>query len=76
MDIQFIVDAYSRVVYIISYAFKSERKMGLLLDQAQKEAMNGNLHAKESVKKNWHSLLAKPTSFSTRMLLQIDQPTT
>lgn len=51
MDIQFVVDAYSCVVYIISYALKTEREMGLLLDQAQKEAMNGNLQAKESMKK-------------------------
>ncbi|XP_070540155.1 uncharacterized protein [Ptychodera flava] len=38
MDIQFVVDAYSCIVYIISYISKAEREMGLLLDHAQKEA--------------------------------------
>lgn len=37
-------------LYVISYALKSEQEMGLLLDQAQKEAMNGNLQAKELMK--------------------------
>ncbi|XP_070566454.1 uncharacterized protein [Ptychodera flava] len=32
MDIQFVVDAYSCIVYIISYISKAEREMGLLLD--------------------------------------------
>lgn len=46
------MDAYSCVIYIVSYALKSEREMGLLPDHAQKEAMNGNLQAKESMQKN------------------------
>ena len=32
MDIQYVVDAYSCVVYIISYISKAEREMGLSLD--------------------------------------------
>ncbi|XP_024120095.2 uncharacterized protein LOC112141236 [Oryzias melastigma] len=51
MDIQYIVDAYACVVYIISYISKDEREMGLLLRNAQKEAEKGNASAKESLKK-------------------------
>ncbi|XP_006822000.1 uncharacterized protein LOC102807333, partial [Saccoglossus kowalevskii] len=51
MDIQFVVDAYSCVVYIVSYISKAEREMGLLLDHAQKEATNeGNVDAKKALK--------------------------
>ncbi|XP_078794680.1 uncharacterized protein LOC144988284 [Oryzias latipes] len=51
MDIQFVVDAYACVVYIISYISKSEKEMGLLLQCAQKEASrDGNASAKESLK--------------------------
>lgn len=52
LSIQCVVDAYSCVIYIVSYALKSEHEMGLLPDHAQKEAMNGNLQAKESMQKN------------------------
>ncbi|XP_049319588.1 uncharacterized protein LOC125781000 [Astyanax mexicanus] len=52
MDIQFVVDAYSCIVYIISYISKAEREMGLLLSHAQKEASEqGNLDAKQAMRK-------------------------
>ena len=52
MDIQYVVDAYACVVYIISYISKAEREMGLLLGNAHKEASKeGNLSAKEALKK-------------------------
>ncbi|KAM7418505.1 hypothetical protein PAMA_015902 [Pampus argenteus] len=52
MDIQFVVDAYACVVYIVSYISKAEREMGLLLGNAHKEASKGdNLSAKEALKK-------------------------
>ncbi|XP_073671989.1 uncharacterized protein [Paramisgurnus dabryanus] len=52
MDIQFVVDAYSCIVYIISYISKQEREMGLLLANAQKEAYNqGNMDAKQALRK-------------------------
>ncbi|XP_048257841.1 uncharacterized protein LOC125383536 [Haliotis rufescens] len=51
MDIQYVVDAYSCVVYIISYISKAEREMGLLLNQAQKEANKDNTDAKSALKK-------------------------
>ncbi len=35
MDIQYVTDAYSVVVYIISYITKAEQEMGLLLQRAQ-----------------------------------------
>lgn len=38
LDIQFVVDAYACVVYIISYISTAEKEMGLLLGNAQKEA--------------------------------------
>ncbi len=52
MDIQFVVDAYSCIVYIISYISKAEREMGLLLSNAQKEAQKqGNMDAKHALRK-------------------------
>ncbi|KAI4883077.1 hypothetical protein NFI96_008887 [Prochilodus magdalenae] len=52
MDIQFVVDAYSCIVYIISYISKAEREMGLLLSHTQKEATEqGNLDAKQALRK-------------------------
>ncbi|KAK6168643.1 hypothetical protein SNE40_019835 [Patella caerulea] len=51
MDIQYVFDAYSCIVYIVSYISKSEREMGLVLSDAQEEAKGGNLTAKESLKK-------------------------
>ncbi|KAI4872883.1 hypothetical protein NFI96_009167 [Prochilodus magdalenae] len=52
MDIQFVVDAYSCIVYIISYISKAEREMGLLLSRTQKEATEqGNLDAKQALRK-------------------------
>ncbi|XP_073694460.1 uncharacterized protein [Garra rufa] len=50
MDIQYVTDAYSVVVYIISYITKAEQEMGLLLQRAQNEAMNGNLEVRSSLK--------------------------
>ncbi|XP_026112280.1 LOW QUALITY PROTEIN: uncharacterized protein LOC113091073, partial [Carassius auratus] len=50
MDIQYVTDAFSVVVYILSYITKAEQEMGLLLQRAQNEAMNGNLEVKESLK--------------------------
>lgn len=45
MDIQYILDAFSCVVYIISYISKAEREIGLLLQQTKNEAIDGNLNA-------------------------------
>lgn len=44
---------YWRCIFMcgVHYFIFPEREMGLLLDQAQKEVMNGNLQAKESMKK-------------------------
>ncbi|VDI00589.1 Hypothetical predicted protein [Mytilus galloprovincialis] len=50
MDIQYILDAYSCVVYIISYISKSERELGLLLQQTKNEAADGNLDAQQTMK--------------------------
>ena len=50
MDIQYVTDAYSVVVYILSYITKAEQEMGLLLQRTQNEAKNGNLDAKAAFK--------------------------
>ncbi|XP_048046234.1 LOW QUALITY PROTEIN: uncharacterized protein LOC125268187 [Megalobrama amblycephala] len=50
MDIQYVTDAFSVVVYILTYITKAEQEMGLLLQRAQNEAINGNLEAKASLK--------------------------
>ena len=52
MDIQYVVDAYACVVYIISYISKAEKEMGLLLGNAQREASKeGNVSAKDAMKR-------------------------
>ncbi|XP_053179094.1 uncharacterized protein LOC128362380 [Scomber japonicus] len=51
LDVQFVVDAYACIVYIISYISKAERDIGLLLGNAQREASkDGNVSAKEALK--------------------------
>ncbi|XP_062618486.1 uncharacterized protein LOC134280065 [Saccostrea cucullata] len=51
MDIQFVLDPFSCIVYIISYISKSEREMGMLLKQTKLEAEEGNLDARNTLKK-------------------------
>uniref|UniRef100_A0A9J8ADG0 ATP-dependent DNA helicase n=1 Tax=Cyprinus carpio carpio TaxID=630221 RepID=A0A9J8ADG0_CYPCA len=52
MDIQYVTDAYACIVYIISYISKSEREMGLLLANAQREsATQGNVDARQALRK-------------------------
>ncbi|VDH93803.1 Hypothetical predicted protein [Mytilus galloprovincialis] len=50
MDIQYILDALSCVVYIISYISKAERELGLLLLQTKNEAEKGNVNAQQTLK--------------------------
>ncbi|XP_072015048.1 uncharacterized protein [Amphiura filiformis] len=45
MDIQYVLDAYSCTMYIVSYISKAEREMGDLLKNASKEAREGNSEA-------------------------------
>lgn len=51
MDIQYVLDPFSCIVYIISYISKSEREMGMLLKQTKIEATEGNMSAKQTIKK-------------------------
>ncbi|XP_062611086.1 uncharacterized protein LOC134272924 [Saccostrea cucullata] len=51
MDIQFVLDPFSCIVYIISYISKSEREMGMLLKQTKIEAEEGNESARTTLKK-------------------------
>ncbi|XP_062612107.1 uncharacterized protein LOC134273904 [Saccostrea cucullata] len=51
MDIQFVLDPFSCIVYIVSYISKSEREMGMLLKQTKIEAEEGNLNARQTMKK-------------------------
>ncbi|XP_062606870.1 uncharacterized protein LOC134268630 [Saccostrea cucullata] len=50
MDIQYILDPFSCIVYIISYISKSEREMGMLLKQTQVESAEGNLSARQTIR--------------------------
>ena len=50
MDIQFVLDPFSCIVYIISYISKSEREMGMLLRQTKLEAEERNMNARETMK--------------------------
>lgn len=51
MDIQFVLDAYSCIMYIVSYISKSEREMGDLLKASQQEAREGNVKPMEELRK-------------------------
>nr|XP_034317094.1 uncharacterized protein LOC117686352 [Crassostrea gigas] len=51
MDIQFVLDPFSCIVYIISYISKSEREMGMVLRQTKIEAEEGNESARSTLKK-------------------------
>ncbi|XP_062580136.1 uncharacterized protein LOC134242119 [Saccostrea cucullata] len=51
MDIQFVLDPFSCIVYIISYISKSEREMGMLIKQTKVEAEEGNLDAHQTLKR-------------------------
>ena len=51
MDIQYVMDPYSCVMYIVSYISKSEREMGDLIRNAQREAAEGNDEAVAQLRK-------------------------
>ncbi|XP_052276203.1 uncharacterized protein LOC127875286 isoform X2 [Dreissena polymorpha] len=50
MDLQYVIDAYSCAMYIISYIAKSQRGMSNLLYHAAKEAREGNNDIRQQVK--------------------------
>jgi hypothetical protein len=50
MDLQFILDAYACVMYIVSYISKAQRGMSNLLYNATKEAKEDNLNLRNQVK--------------------------
>ena len=49
-DLQFILDPYTYVAYIVSYISKGQRGMSQLLEQASEEAKNGNYSVKEQLR--------------------------
>ena len=51
MDIQYVLDPFGAIVYMTSYLTKSEREMGDLLRNAQREAREGNTDAISELKK-------------------------
>ena len=51
MDIQYVLDPYAVAMYIVSYITKSEREMGDLLKNAQREASEGNNDAIQQLRK-------------------------
>ena len=48
-DIQYVLDPYSCVVYICDYLMKNNKGMSKLLENAAKEAKDGNMDLKQSV---------------------------
>ena len=46
-DIQYVLDPYSCVVYICDYLTKNNKRMSKLLEQAAKEAKQGNMDLKK-----------------------------
>ena len=51
MDIQYILDPYSCIMYICSYITKAEKELGQLIKQAQEEARSGNVEAITELRK-------------------------
>ena len=49
-DIQYVLDPYSCVVYICDYLTKNNKGISILLEQAAKEAKDGNMDLKNSVR--------------------------
>ena len=49
-DIQYVLDPYSCVVYICDYLMKNNKGMSKLLENAAKEAKEGNMDLKQSVR--------------------------
>lgn len=52
IDLQYVVDAYSCINYILSYISKKESEEGQLLKSAQKEAREGNVDAVKELRTN------------------------
>ena len=50
MDIQFVLDVYACVVYIVSYIYKAQKGMSDLLRTACEEAKRGNSSIKQQVR--------------------------
>ena len=50
LDVQYVINSYACVIYIVSYMSKAEREMGMLLDHTVSEMRDGNKDAKESMK--------------------------
>ena len=46
MDIQYIVDAYACVMYVVAYVMKDEKEMGHLLKRAAKESRGSDIKKK------------------------------
>ena len=49
-DILYVLDPYSCVVYICDYLMKDNKGMSKLLENAAKEAKDGNMDLKQSVR--------------------------
>ena len=49
-DLQFVLDPYACAMYIVNYINKSQKGMSALLDNACKEAKEGNMDIKQSVR--------------------------
>ncbi|XP_033756117.1 uncharacterized protein LOC117338862 [Pecten maximus] len=50
LHLQFVLDPYACAMYIVSYISKSQRGMSTMLEQASKEAAEGNIDLKRQVR--------------------------
>ena len=50
LDIQFVLDPYACAMYIVSYISKSQRGMSSMLENAAREASEGNMDLKRQVR--------------------------
>ena len=76
-DIQFVLDPYACAMYIVSYISKSEKGMSALLDQACKEARQGNEDLRKQVRHIGNKFLnAVETSAQEAAYLTLQLPLT
>jgi len=56
MDVQYILDPYACVVYILSYITTGQRERGKLLRKASEEASSGNKDIGKQSQTHWQQI--------------------
>ena len=76
-DLQFVLDAYACAMYIVAYISKSQKGMSALLDQACKEARQGNKDLRQQVRQIGNKFLnASETCAQEAAYLVLQLPVT